>query len=315
MESLLKVPFGNTDLKVTKICVGGAPLGGMPYGGYRVPEAQAIETLIHIFNSPIRFLDTASIYEESELRIGKAINEFSRLPEDFVIATKADRDPETGDFSAEQIMRSVDKSQRLLGIEQLPIVYLHDPEQSFLTFEQIMSPEGPVAQLHKLQSEGVIGHIGIAGGPVNMMIKYVETGAFEAVIIHNRFTLMNRSAVPLIEEATRHQMAVVNSAIYNGGILAKSVEVYPHFAYRNPKIDEIEKVKKLENICKKYQVALAAAALQFSLRNSRITSTVVGVSSPEEVDQTLALAEEEIPPELWKELENFEASTEDPERI
>lgn len=92
MRQLERKPFGQTGLEVTTICVGAAPIGGLPYGDYRVPKEQAIRTLIHLFENPNgpRFLDTASLYGESELRIGEAITVFGGLPEDFVIATKAD---------------------------------------------------------------------------------------------------------------------------------------------------------------------------------------------------------------------------------
>jgi D-threo-aldose 1-dehydrogenase len=50
-------------------------------------------------------------------------------------------------------------------------------------------------------------------------------------------------------------------------------------------------------------VPLAAAALQFSLRAPYVDSTVVGVSSPERVAETIALAEHDIPDALWDELD------------
>lgn len=311
MKNLLKTPFGRTNLEVTKICAGGASLGGMPYGGYRVSESQAIETLIHIFDSPIKFLDTALLYEESELRIGKAIKEFGGLPKNFVIATKADRNPDTGDFSAEQVMRSIEKSLKLLGIGSLPVVYLHDPEHSSLIFEQIMSIQGAVNQLQKLKEKGLIEHIGISGGPIDMMIDYVNSGVFEAVITHNRYTLLNRLAEPLIDKASQLGLAVVNAAIYSGGILAKGLHAYPYYYYQRINEDIANKVKLLEHLCGKYQVPLAAAGIQFSLRNPRITSTVIGMSSPKEVDENLALAEVEIPESLWSELADLPTDTHD----
>lgn len=313
MEKLRKTPFGRTNLEVTNICVGAGPIGGLPYGDYRVPEEQAIKTLIHVFKSPMRFLDTASIYDDSELRIGKAIKEFGGLPNDFIIATKADRNVETGDFSADQVKRSVEKSIKLLGIERLPIVYLHDPEHSSFTFEQIMSHEGPVAQLQKLKEQGLIGHIGISGGPIDMMIDYVNTRAFEAVITHNRYTLLNRLADPLLDYASQHGLAVVNAAIYNMGILAKGLKAYPYY-YTYPVSEDIaNKVSRLERISEKYQIPIGAVALQFSLRDTRITSTVIGMSSPMEVDQNLVLMEIEIPEGIWMELASMPTITNDPD--
>ena len=313
MERLRNVGFGKTGLEVTNICIGAAPIGGMPYGGHRVSEIEAIQTLLHVFESPIRFLDTASIYEESELRIGKAIRAFGGLPENFVIATKADRDPQTGDFSADQVKRSVDKSLEILGIDKLPIVYLHDPEHSSFTFEEITAEGGPVEELKKLKTEGLIGHIGISGGPIDMMIDYVNTGEFEAVITHNRYTLLSRLAEPLIERASQLGLAVVNAAVYNGGILAKGAESFPYYVYQEITKEVVNIIKRLEGICKEFNVSLPAVALQFSLRNQKIASTVVGMSSPEEIYQNLTLAEIEIPEGLWIELARIPTVTTDPE--
>lgn len=311
MEKIQRTPFGRTNLEVTNICVGAAPIGGMPYGDFRVPERQAIETLLHIFKSPINFLDTASLYEASEVRIGKAIKEFGGLPKDFIIATKADRDPNTGDFSAEQVKKSIEKSLLLLGIERLPIVYLHDPEHSSFTFEQIMSAHGPVAQLQKFKDEGLIDHIGISGGPIDMMTRYVDSGAFEAVITHNRYTLLNRIAESLIERASKLGLAVVNAAIYSSGILAKGLNAHPYYYYQKVNEDVANKVRVLERLCDKYSVSLGAVALQFSLRDERITSTVVGMSNSKEVDQNLALAEIEIPEGIWAEIADLPTDTHD----
>ena len=93
---------GSTGLSVSPVCVGCAPLGDMPETfDYRVGEEQARETLRAVFESPINFLDTAASYGdgESERRIGEVLKEMGGLPEDVVLATKADRDLTTGDFS------------------------------------------------------------------------------------------------------------------------------------------------------------------------------------------------------------------------
>ena len=107
------------------------------------------------------------------------------MPSVYVISTKAGRDLSTADFSGEQMRRSVERSLRLLGMDRLPLVYLHDPEHA--SYEEIMSPGGAVEVLANLKQEGVIEHLGVTGGPVNLMIRYVETGTFEAVITHNRY--------------------------------------------------------------------------------------------------------------------------------
>lgn len=293
--------LGNTGLSVSPICVGCAPLGNMPDAfEYSVERERAHETLRAVFESPINFLDTAAAYGdgESERRIGEVLTEMRGLPEGCVLATKGDRDLKTGEFSGEQMRRSVERSLRLLRMDHLQLVYLHDPEQK--TYEHMMAPGGPVEMLMALKEDGIIEHLGVAGGHVDLMIRFVETGLFEAIITHNRYTLVERSAEPLLEVASKRGVAVLNAAPYGSGILAKGPDAYTRYAYQEAPKDMIEQVRTMERMCQDFGVPLAAAALQFSMRDPRVTSTIVGISRPERVDQTLGLAAHPIPDELWE---------------
>jgi D-threo-aldose 1-dehydrogenase len=298
--------LGRTGLFVSPICVGTAPLGNMPETfEYSVSERRALETLRTVFESPLNFLDTAASYGdgESERRIGVVLGEMGGLPEGCVLATKADRDLHTGDFSGGQMRRSVERSLRLLGMDRLQLVFLHDPEHE--TYGYMMAPGGPVEVLMSLKDEGVIEHVGVAGGPIDLMIRYLETGVFEAVITHNRYTLVNRTAEPLLEVAVQRGVAALNAAPYGSGILAKGPEAYARYEYREAPPELVEQVRKMEGACREVGVPLAAAALQFSLRDIRVVSTIVGVSRPERVEQTLELATHPIPEELWGRLDSF----------
>lgn len=306
--------FGRTGLTVTPICVGGAPLGDMPETfAYSAPEDRALETIRATFASPINFLDTAAIYGygESERRIGLVIRELGGLPPGFVLATKADRNAETGEFSGEQFKRSVEGSLERLGLDRLQYVYIHDPEHT--TFENVMAPGGPLAVLKSYKEQGVIEHIGMSGGPIKMLIRYLETGEFTAVETHNRYTLLNRSADPLLDVATRLDVAVVNAAPYGSGMLAKGPDAYARYAYQDAPPALVERTRQLAAVCQEYGVPLAAAALQFSMRDPRVTTTVVGMTKPERVAQTLELASYPIPDELWPALDAVGFDSEDPE--
>ncbi len=307
-------PFGNTGLFISPLCVGGAPFGDMPDTfTYSVSVDQALATIRAAFTSSINFLDTAASYGEgeSERRIGMVIKESGGLPSGFVLATKADRNLQTGDFSGEQIKRSVEESLRHLGLERLQYVYIHDPEHT--TFDHIMGPGGALEVLKNFKDQGIIDHIGISGGPVDMLIRYVETGEFSAVETHNRYTLINRSAEPLLDVASRLGVAVVNAAPYGGGMLVKGPDTSVRYAYTDAPLPLIERARKLAAVCQEYGVPLAAAALQFSMRDPRIVSTVVGVSKPERIAQTLELASFPIPTEIWPALEAIGYDMDDPE--
>ncbi|WP_218033944.1 aldo/keto reductase [Paenibacillus koleovorans] len=307
-------PLGGTGLFVTPLCVGAAPLGDMPETFlYGATEENALATLRAAFESPINFLDTAAAYGqgESERRIGKAIKEFGGLPAGYVLATKADRDFQTGDFSGEQIKRSIEGSLQRLGLDRLQYVYIHDPEHT--TFENVMGPGGPLEVLRSFQAQGVIDHIGMSGGPIDMLIRYVETGAFSAVETHNRYTLLNRCADPLLDVASRMGVAVINAAPYGSGMLAKGPDAYSRYAYSDAPPVVVERARAIAQVCQDFHVPLAAAALQFSMRDPRITSTVVGMSKPDRVAQTLELASYPIPDELWAALAPIEYGMDDPE--
>jgi D-threo-aldose 1-dehydrogenase len=297
--------LGSTGLLVSPLCVGGAEFGSVPVLGYDVPEDRALATLRAVFESPINFLDTGASYGqgESERRIGMALRELGGLPPGFVLATKADRDPGTGDFSADQVRRSVGRSLRLLGRDRLQLVYLHDPEYAAQSFEQIVGPGGAVDALLGFKSEGIIDHVGIASGPTELIMRYVETDVFEVALSHNRYTLLDRSAEPLFDVAARHGVAVMNAAPYGGGLLVKGPQAVPRYMYRPASADLLGRAERMAQVCDRYGIPLAAAALQFSLRQPRITSTVVGFSHPERVAQTIRLATTDIPDGLWQELD------------
>ncbi len=306
--------LGSTGLAVTPLGVGGGALASMPEAfGYAVPEPQALETVRAVFRSPINFLDTAAAYGdgESERRIGLVLRELGGLPGGFVLATKADRNLQTGDYSGDQIKRSVERSLRLLGLDRLQLAFLHDPEHT--TFERVMARGGPLDVLRQFNAAGVIDHLGVAGGPVDLLMRYVDTKAFEVVVTHNRYTLLNRSAEPLIDRAATLGVAVLNAAPYGSGILAKGPDAYPRYAYRDADASVVERARRMAEICRRHAVPLAAAALQFSMRDPRIVSTIVGVSRPERVAETLALAAHPVPEALWPQLNRFAQWEGDPE--
>ena len=311
-EKLAMRQFGATGLRVTPLCMGCSGLSSMPeVFGYEVSEEQALAALRTTFRSPIKFLDTAAAYGdgESERRIGIVLREFGGLPVGYVLSTKVDRDLATGDFGGHQAEKSIERSLKLLGLDHFQIVFLHDPEVT--TFENIMQPGGAVDVMLRYKEQGIIDHIGVAGGPIDLMIRYVETGAFAAVLTHNRYTLLNRAAEPLIDLAAARGMAVLNAAPYGGGILARGPDALPRYAYREADAMTLERARQMQAICGEYGVPLAAAALQFSVRDARLTSTVVGMTRSERVQQTIEFAEWETPIQMWERLDEVGFSTED----
>lgn len=302
--------LGDTGLVVTPLCVGAASLGGMPEEfGYDTPAELGVATVRAALDSGINFLDTANIYGngESELRIGTALTEIGGLPGGFVVATKVDRDA-SGDFSGGRVRRSAEESLHRLGVDHVPLLHLHDPEH--LSFEEAMAPGGPVETLFRLRDEGITEHVGLAGGPVAVLAKYLREAPFEVLITHNRWTLLDRSADELIDEAVDRGVAVLNGAIFGGGLLVRAPGEFTKYAYREADAEVLDRVRRMHQTCRRLGVPLAAAALQFSVRDPRVASTIVGTSRPEHVAHAVRMAELPLPEGLWSRLRPLAARPE-----
>lgn len=307
--------FGNTTLEVPSVAMGCAPLGDIKDTFlYSVPENEAIATVKAALASPFDYIDTAALYGDgvSERRVGQALKELGGLPEGAVLQTKAGRNPVDNDFSGETVKKRFERSLELLGVDHLDVVYLHDAE--WTTFEAAMAPGGPVEVLRGYQEQGVFDYLGVASGPNDVELQYIETGLFDAVITHNRYTLLNTNADPLIDAATARGIAVLNAAPYGSGMLSRGPESYPRYAYQQAPDHLIERTERIREICNRYGVPLAAAALQFSMLDPRITVTIVGMSRPERVERTVELASIDIPADVWNEIEALgPADDKDPE--
>lgn len=303
--------LGRTGLAVSRVCVGTAAWGvSSPVHGLVVPEETAVATTLRAFEGPLNFLDTSNNYGdgESERRIGEAVRRAGGVPDGFIVQTKLDRDPQTDSFDRDRMRRSLDESLERLALERVPILYLHDPEH--IGFDAALADGGPVETLLALRDEGYADHVGISGGPATMLTEFVETGLFDALITHNRFTLVDRTADSLLDAAAEHGVGVVNAAVYGGGILASWPRRTDKYHYAQAPAPVLAAIDAMGEACARYGVPLIAAALQTSLRDPRIHSTICGLVSPAQLDETLELAAIEIPTDLWTELDALRPSRE-----
>jgi D-threo-aldose 1-dehydrogenase len=283
-------------LSVSAVCAGGAVLAGMPeVFGYDVSPAEAITVIREVLAGPLRWIDTANGYGDSEHRIGRAITEYGGLPADFLVATKVDALGK--DYSGTRVRKSVAASKERLGLDQLPLVYLHDPE-----FHDFDSMGDAVRTLMQLREEGEIGHVGLAGGNVHELARYLDLGGFEVLLVHNRWTLVDHSADPLFERAHAEGIAIVNAAIYGGGLLANPSGGSKNYGYRTASAETLEAVARMDQACRNQGTDLATASLQHSVNDPRIAATVVGFSKPGRLDRLVAALESDLSPELVDQL-------------
>ncbi len=293
--TLTPSPFTPSALIPSKVTLGTSGLGRNTEPG-SPEEAAAVASAVAMFASAHAYIDTSNNYSEgrSEAVLGLALAEAGGEATSRVI-TKVDVDPVTGAFDRDRVLRSFDESCARLGIDRVRLLHFHDPYA--VSVAEAMGRGGAVEGLLELRDAGVVGAIGIATYPIDEMIEYIETGAFDAVLSHNCFTLLGQSATPLFERAQARGMTVFNAAPFASGILAKGAS--STFTYGAPSDEILERLRRIEEVCGDYGVPVPAAALHYSLRSPLVDSTVVGIKTVERLRELDELVAIDVPDEIW----------------
>jgi D-threo-aldose 1-dehydrogenase len=299
-------------IRLPHVGLGTAPLGGLFEA---VSDETALTTIELAWDRGIRFFDTAPLYGLglSEQRLGRFLA--GRPRDDFVLATKVGRllradappDPREShwrgvpavnpvwDFSYDGVLRSVDESLDRLGLDRIDVVHIHDPDDHF---EEAL--HGAYPALDRLRSEGVIRAVGAGMNQVEMLTRFAREAEFDCFLVAGRYTLLDRVALPeLLPLCVERGIAVIAGGVYNSGILAGGTT----FNYRPAPPELVEQAARLEAVCARHGVPLAAAALQFPLRHPAVASVLLGPRSPAQLGQSLDLLDVPIPDGLWDELQ------------
>jgi D-threo-aldose 1-dehydrogenase len=315
-----RVPLGETDLSVTRLGFGSAPIGGLYQA---VTAEQAHGAVDAAWESGVRFFDTAPLYGmgESETCLGRALRAHSR--DDYVLATKVGRllrqtdrrgptQPQDGeslwkgvpdldpvfDFSYDGAMRSLEESLERLGIDRVDIVHIHDPDDAF---DEAL--QGARKALVKLREEGVIRAVGSGMNQSQMLSRFAQEGGFDCFLVAGRYTLLDQSALDdLLPTCLEHRISVIAAGVFNSGILAMPDDPNPKYNYARAEPDIIARARRIDAICRAHQVPVKAAAIQFPQGHPVVTSVVVGSRSAVEARENAALFAFPVPDDLWAEL-------------
>src|SRR5262249_52149340 len=157
-------------------------------------EELALRTIWAALEEGVRLIDTAALYLDSraERIVGRALRERPDLAAGVVVETKCCRLPSGSDYTYDGAMRSVEGSLERLGARRVELLFIHDPPKEAVA--QVTGPGGALAALRKLQSEGVVGHIGIASNYPDDNAPFVETGEFEMAVVPDAYSLLNQVA-------------------------------------------------------------------------------------------------------------------------
>jgi len=294
------VRLGRTGLTVSRLGFGGAPIGGLY--GREIPEAQAVATVHRALELGVTFLDTAPLYGtgQSERYIGRALATYAGPRP--TVATKVGRVPPSFDYSYEMTMASVEASLERLGLDYLPLVHLHAVHLA-PSIERVLGRRGALGALRRLQTEGVIGWVGV-GTPEAIIAEYIASGEVDVALVANRYDLLDRSAAArILPLAAERGVGVVIGGPYGSGILATGAGPGAKYRYRDAPAEVLERVRRYEGICREAAVSLKAVALRFCLRHPAVHAVLPGVASPREAEEAVAACSEPVPDEVWAAIE------------
>jgi len=315
MDPLKKVQIGKTSLQVTRLGLGGAPLGGLFKD---VQGEAAVATIRRALELGINFFDTAPLYGhgKSEKWMGQGL---AGVPSDSrVLATKVGRvlepvEPGTlekdefdnpapfkpvFDYSYEGTMRSFNESLKRLQVDRIDILHIHDPDDHYN--EAI---KGAYPALDQLRREGKIKAVGAGMNQAEMPARFAREGTFDCFLLAGRYSLIDHTGLKeLLPLCVEKQISIIIGGPYNSGILATGPKPGAKFNYADAPPEILEKVRKVEEVCQRHQVPMKAAALQFPLAHPAVAAVIPGARSVAELEENFRLISHPIPGDFWADL-------------
>jgi D-threo-aldose 1-dehydrogenase len=309
-----QVPFGDTGLTVSRLIFGCSSIGGL----YTACDPQiAAGGLAAAWEVGIRTFDTAPHYGAglAEERLGVFLNTKPRS--EFVVSTKVgrllvptDEDVEgvcgffgtpqrtrVRDYSGDGVRRSIEESCERLGLDQIDIALIHDPDD----YWEVAIGEA-IPALVQLRAEGTVKAIGIGINIADMATRFVEEADIDCVLIAGCYSLVEQSATETLFPACRKAgVAVIAAGVYESGILANP-KAGATFRYEAAPDELVARVATIASICARYDVPLPAAALQYVLAHPAVTAVTIGARADARVRQNAEFLDAVVPPELFDEL-------------
>jgi D-threo-aldose 1-dehydrogenase len=200
------------------------------------------------------------------------------------------------DFSADGIRASLEESLVRLGLDEVDILYLHDPDEHDLAADL----DSGVPALAALREDGLVGQVGIGSKSTEALLAAVRTGALDLAMVAGRHTLLEQSE-ELVAACRENGVGIVAAAVYNSGLLS-SPRPGGRYEYGDVPADVLARAERLAEVCERHGVTLSEAALQYPLREPAVRSVVVGAATPEQVRENARRFAVEIPEALWDEL-------------
>lgn len=303
-QAILKQrPLGKTGITVSPIGLGGAWLG---VRNGTLDEELAIATVDRAFELGVTLVDTSGAYlsGKSEQIIGRAVARWCANGGDrsrLVISTKTGTRPDCRGYSAETTRKSIEQSLKALKTDYLDVALVHDARD----IEEPLGDGAALDELLRMKEEGLVRAVGIGLRDHSFHRRTMESGKSDVHLTYADYNLLNRSAQSaVIEPAAQRGIGVFNGMITAYGLLAgeNPRELARSSGRRIPE-HLVEPAYELWTWARERSLSLLDLTVQFSLRNPDIAATLMGASTPEQIEADVKAAQTHISEAAWKELE------------
>lgn len=285
-------------MKVSALSFGASSLGGV----FRtVDEKSAIEAVHAAVDGGINFIDVSPYYGhyKAETVLGKALREIPR--DKYYLSTKVGRYGKDGvntwDYSADRARKSVTESMERLGVDYIDLINVHDIEFADLA----MVVDETLPALVELREAGVVGHVGITDlqlENLKWVIDRSDKGTVESVLNFCHYALNDDKLVDFLDYFEQNGIGVINASPLSMGLLSNRGVPSWHPA----PAPLVEVCHKAAEFCNEAGYPIEKLAVQYSVGNPRIATTLFSSANPDNVRKNIAFAEEAAPAELVDEV-------------
>ena len=319
--------IGKTTAQVTPFGFGSAPLGEL---FENVSEEKAQQTLQAAWDAGVRYFDTAPYYgyTKSEHRVGHFLRQQPR--QEFVISTKVGRVFKAArhwpsfdkggwvgglpfefvvDFSYDGIMRSFEDSLQRLSLPSIDLLVIHDLDFYFHKNEERVNAyltqlfTSGWRALDELRRYGLVKGVGAGINELGMIPRFLDLVDLDFFLVAFGYNLLTQAMLEQeFPRCAQQNISVIIGAVFASGILATGAMPGARYFYAPASEQILEKTRRIEAICQRYNTPLPAANLQFLLANPLVASIIPGALAPEQVQSNAKLLAHPIPSELWAEL-------------
>ena len=291
--------IGKTGMKVSALSFGASSLGGVFHS---INESKGIEAVFTALDNGINFIDVSPYYGhyKAETVLGKALKDIQR--DRYYLSTKVGRYGKDGvntwDYSAKRAKESVYESMERLHIDYIDLINVHDIE--FSDLHQVAEETLPA--LVELKKEGVVGHVGITDlqlENLQWVIDHVPVGTVESILNFCHFCLNDDKLVDYLDYFESKNIGVINASPFGMGLLSSRGVPDWHPA----PAALVQACGKAAEYCRQQNYPIEKLAIQYSVSNPRISTTLFSSASPENVLRNIKTVEEPLDESLVKEVQ------------